>query len=301
MLKKTWINITIISIVTAILTIVININWPWHPQSNLVFADSNAQSNTALQEMIKKLQEEGRQARLNFMIPKQFQAKVIAEVAVKSKQKIVALTFDDGPYQKWTEQILAILKKEKTKATFFWIGGNLKKNPQIGKKVVAQGHAIGNHTWHHWYHRMSPQLAAKEIDDTSKLITQVTGVKTSLFRPPGGFLHNGVVDYAKKKNYLIAMWKADSVDYSRPGVDKVVNRVMKEIQNGGMILMHDGGGDRSQTVKAVPIIINKLKKQGYKFVTVPELLAMADTKQPVSKIVQKPTKKQVKPTTKQGN
>ncbi|HEY9703391.1 MAG TPA: polysaccharide deacetylase family protein, partial [Allocoleopsis sp.] len=299
--KKSWIHTTIIVIVTAILTIVININWPWHSQENLVFADSQAQSNTALQEMIVKLQEQARKDRLNFIIPKQFQAKVIEEVTVKSKEKIVALTFDDGPYLQWTEQILAILKKEKIKATFFWIGKNLKEYPQIGKKVVAQGHAIGNHTWHHWYHRMSPQLAAKEIDDTSKLITQVTGVKTTLFRPPGGFLHNGVADYAKKKNYLIAMWKADSVDYSRPGVDKMVNKVMKEIQNGGMILMHDGGGDRSQTVKAVPIIINKLKKQGYKFVTVPELLAMADTKQTVAKVVQKPPKKQVKPTTKQEN
>jgi peptidoglycan-N-acetylglucosamine deacetylase len=292
-----WIKLISILIIATLTTILI------HSIStgNLILAQADkngkttntnttVQTNAPFRNIIYQLQEQAKNLRLTFAIPKQFQSQVIEGVTVNPKQKVVALTFDDGPYLQWTEQILDILKKEKIKATFFVIGNNLKAYPQIAKKVVAEGHAIGNHTWHHWYHKMSPEVAAKEIENTTKLIYDVTGVKTSLFRPPGGFLNNGVANYAKQKKYLVAMWAADSKDYSRPGVDKMVNNVMKEVRNGGMILMHDGGGDRSQTVKAVPILISKLKKQGYKFVTVGELLTMAEKTPQIATSAKKPAK-----------
>jgi Predicted xylanase/chitin deacetylase len=121
---------------------------------------------------------------------------------------------------------------------------------------------------------MNQQAAAYEIDHTSDLIFQTTGVKTNLFRPPGGIMHNGVAAYARNKKYAIIMWSADSVDYRRPSPSVLLNRVLKESRPGGIVLMHDGGGNRSHTVAALPQIISKLRQQGYRFVTIPELLEL---------------------------
>lgn len=247
----------------------------------------NAQSNQALKNVISELEKQVKQQRLTFAAPKHLQGKTLKDIKISSKNKAIALTFDDGPVPEWTPQILDILKKNNIKATFFMLGRNLQNNPELGKKVVAEGHAVANHTWHHWYHKMDAVTAAKEIDDTTALIYKVTGVKTSIFRPPGGFLNNGVVDYAKKKNYFIAMWSADSIDYNRPAVDKLVKNVLINARPGGMVLMHDAGGDRSSTVKALPIIINNLKKQGYQFVTVPELLEMEENQPGTGAIAKK--------------
>jgi len=213
-----------------------------------------------------------------FSLPKEFQGKTIAETTLSPKQKVIALTFDDGPWPRTTEQVLEILKQNNIKATFFWIGKNLKNSPQIGQLVVDAGHAIGNHTWHHWYHWMDAGTASREIEDTAALIYETTGVKTSLFRPPGGFLTNGPAGYAKQKNYAVMMWSADSRDwfYRLAPAQVLVNIVLREAKPGGIVLMHDGGGDRSKTVKALPQIIDGLKQRGYEFVTVPELLEMKD-------------------------
>ncbi|BAY99113.1 polysaccharide deacetylase [Tolypothrix tenuis PCC 7101] len=209
-----------------------------------------------------------------FEVPKAFQGKVVEQLPVTDKNKVIALTFDDGPAPKYTEQILGILKKENIKATFFCVGEMVHYFPQIVKEEVAAGNAIGNHTWHHWYRKMNPTIAQREIESTATQIYETTGVKTSLFRPPFGILNNGVADYAKKNNYAILMWSDDSQDYRRPPVSRLVNNVIKGAKPGGMILMHDGGGNRSNTVKALPEIIDTLKKRGYSFVTVPELLAI---------------------------
>lgn len=209
-------------------------------------------------------------------VPGKFQQHALKEVPLANKSKLIALTFDDGPWPVSTPQILEILSKEKIRATFFVLGQPLQNYPQIAKQIVAKGHAIGNHTWHHWYHKLDATTSAKEIDATDALIYKTTGIKTHLFRPPGGLLNNGVVDYAKKKKYFVALWSSDSMDYNRPSVPSLVRNVMKNARPGGIVLMHDGGGDRSHTVKALPIIIAQLKKQGYKFVTVPELLEIAD-------------------------
>lgn len=239
----------------------------------------NAQPNDAFQKLIGHLEKQVKEARLTFAVPKQFQGKALEAVKLNTQEKVIALTFDDGPYPEYTPLILDILKKNNIKGTFFWIGQNLKYFPETGKQVVAEGHAIGNHTWHHWYKNMSAAVAAREIEDTAELIYKITGVRTSLFRPPGGYLHNGVADYAKKKNYLVTMWSADSTDYSRPAVERLVNNVMRNAKPGGMVLMHDGGGNRAHTVKALPIIINQLREQGYKFVTVPELFELQEKEQ----------------------
>ncbi|MFB2935179.1 polysaccharide deacetylase family protein [Aerosakkonemataceae cyanobacterium BLCC-F154] len=214
-----------------------------------------------------------------FNPPANFQGKTLKEVHVAAQNKVIALTFDDGPWPKYTQKILEILKKNDIKATFFWIGRNLKAFPEIGLQVVAEGHAIGNHTWNHSYRRMSQTLASHEIEDTAAIIESTTKVRTTLFRPPGGILTNGPAGYALSHKYAVLMWSADSTDYARRiSVNTMVQKVLNSAKPGGMILMHDGGGDRQRTVQALPIIINSLKKQGYKFVTVPELLTMEESK-----------------------
>jgi peptidoglycan/xylan/chitin deacetylase (PgdA/CDA1 family) len=226
--------------------------------------------------MLTIWQKEAQAKGIGSAIPQSFQGVTIEAAKLTQNQKVVALTFDDGPWPETTAQVLDILKKNSIKGTFFVVGQNLKNFPALGQRVVAEGHAIGNHTWHHWYHYMNPQASAYEVDHTTNLIYQTTGVKTQLFRPPGGIMGNGVVAYARNSKYAIIMWSSDSVDYSRPGVPRLINNIFREAKAGGIVLMHDGGGNRSHTVKALPEIINRFRKQGYRFVTVTELLEMQD-------------------------
>lgn len=210
-----------------------------------------------------------------FAAPPQLQGKIVKQVRLGAGQKAIALTFDDGPMPKTTEQVLTILKQNNIKATFFWIGINLKKYPDIGRKVVAEGHAIGNHTWHHWYFPMSPTTAAAEIENTSKLIYDTTGVKTLLFRPPGGFLNNGLARYAISQNYTVTMWSVEPGEFKRRNTAaSYVKNVISHAAPGGIVLLHD---IHPRTVLALPQIIAGLKQRGYQFVTVPELLKMQST------------------------
>ncbi|MEH1781222.1 MAG: polysaccharide deacetylase family protein [Nostoc sp.] len=244
-------------------------------------------ANVGTQQRIEKLkaamltswQQEAQTKGLAYPVPSSFQGAIIESVKLTQNEKVIALTFDDGPWPETTEQVLDILKSNNIKGTFFVVGQNLKNYPELGKQIVAQGHVIANHTWHHWYHFLNPQAAAFEIDRTEDLIYQVTGVKTNLFRPPGGFLHNGLVAYAKGQKYAVVMWSADSTDYKQPAVPKLIDNVIRDSKPGGIVLMHDGGGNRSRTVQALPEIISNFRKQGYRFVTIPELLEIQDTDQ----------------------
>jgi peptidoglycan/xylan/chitin deacetylase (PgdA/CDA1 family) len=248
-------------------------NSPASASSELAAKGLKAQT---LSKLIAQVQQEAKVQLLSFSIPTEFQGKVLEDVPLETKDKAIALTFDDGPSPPYTEEILDILKKNNIKATFFVIGQNLKAYPQLGQKIVAEGHVIANHTWSHSYRQFSPSGAAHEIDATAAMIYKVTGVQPSIFRPPGGFLHNGVADYAKQQKYFVALWSADANDWKRPSPEALANNVLRESRSGGMALMHDGGGERSHTVKALPTIIAELKKRGYRFVTVPELLEMQD-------------------------
>ena len=293
-----WRHRIFMALVTAVCIVVVG--WVWHPrksidQANVAPLASETSSTqqqrkvgldvsgvkTAIGSQVEAFRKEIAQfdqQDVTFSVPKEFEGKTIAETTLPLKQKVIALTFDDGPWPRTTEQVLEILAQNDIKATFFWIGNNLRKFPEIAKLVVGAGHTIGNHTWHHWYRRMDQSTAAREIKDTAELIYKTTGVKTSLFRPPGGFLNNGPADYAKKNNYAVMMWSADSRDwfYRLTPPQVMVNNVLREAQPGGIVLMHDGGGDRSKTVKALPQVIAGLRQRGYKFVTVPELLEMKD-------------------------
>jgi peptidoglycan/xylan/chitin deacetylase (PgdA/CDA1 family) len=227
-------------------------------------------------EMLTSWQQQAQAKGFSTDVPSNFQGIVISEAKLPPEKKVIALTFDDGPWPNTTAKVLDILKKNRIKSTFFVVGQNVKNYPDLTKQIVADGHIIANHTWHHWYHQMNAQAAAYEVANTTDIIYQTTGVRTSLFRPPGGIMNNGVAAYAKNNKYAVIMWSADSMDYSRPAVPRLMNNIFREAKPGGIVLMHDGGGDRSHTVKALPEIISRFRKQGYEFVTVPQLLEMQD-------------------------
>lgn len=229
--------------------------------------------------MLTTWQQEAQAKGIVIDVPSRFQGATIKTATLPPEKKVIALTFDDGPWPKSTAQVLDILKKNDIKGTFFVVGQNVKNYPDLTRQIVAEGHSIANHTWHHWYHHMNAQTAAYEVANTSDIIFKTTGVKTGLFRPPGGIMTNGVVNYARNNKYAVIMWSSDSVDYSRPGVPKLINNIFRSAKPGGIVLMHDGGGDRTRTVQALPEIISKFRKQGYEFVTIPELLEMQDEHQ----------------------
>ena len=214
----------------------------------------------------------------NFSVPKRFQGKVVKNINLKNQQKVIALTFDDGPWNRTTEQILDILKKHNIKATFFVVGQHLNERQEIGKKIVEAGHVIANHTWNHpsKKSKMSPDRIKSEIGRTADLIYRITGRTTNLFRPPGGVLENGLADYAKERKHTVVLWTADSVDWYYRSAQEITKKVLNKASNGGIVLLHDGGGPRGHVVQALPNIIAGLRKQDYEFVTIPELLTIKD-------------------------
>jgi peptidoglycan/xylan/chitin deacetylase (PgdA/CDA1 family) len=208
-----------------------------------------------------------------FAVPTQFQGQVISEATPPAGEKVVALTFDDGPWENTSEQILEILRQNNIKATFYLVGQAIQANPEIAKKIADDGHALGNHTWRHIMDDMDQATAVEELSNNAKLIYQATGTRTYLMRPPGGNMSGSLVEYAKQRGYMVTMWSADSHDYM-VSAPLIIDNVLSQVKPGGIVLMHDGGGDRAPTVEALPQIISSLQRQGYKFVTVPELMEM---------------------------
>lgn len=209
---------------------------------------------------------------LVFAPPAPFRGQIVYQASINNS-KVIALTFDDGPSPD-TLKILEVLQKHQAVATFFCLGKNLREFPEIAKRVVQAGNAIGNHTWHHYYHNVTEKTASDEIDNTGVHIYRSTSAKSFLFRPPGGRLNNGFADYAKKKNYVVVMWSIDPKDFLQPPASAIARSVLSQAKTGAIVLLHDGGGDRQETIKALSAIIPKLKQQGYRFVTVPQLLEM---------------------------
>jgi len=209
------------------------------------------------------------------LIPERYKGKTVHNVSPRNQEKVIALTFDDGPWPE-TPKVLTVLREFNVKATFFILGQNLPLYPDIIKQVVQEGHAVGNHTWTHYYPKMELQKAKAEIENTSAKLQLMTGLKTRLFRPPGGILDNGVADYARSKNYAIIMWSIDTKDFQQPTATVLANRVLNQARPGDIVLMHDGGGNRSKTIEALKIIIPELQKRGYRFVTVSELLSLSE-------------------------
>ncbi|MGB6976646.1 MAG: polysaccharide deacetylase family protein [Gammaproteobacteria bacterium] len=178
----------------------------------------------------------------------------------------VALTFDDGPTEVYTPQILAILKKNNIKATFFMVGMNAKNHPDIVKQVLADGHAINSHSLTHpMLTKLDNARLYKEVHEPQVIIYDIIGKKPLCLRYPYGASNQHVRDVIRKEGVVPVPMGFNSFDYDRPGIEKIVSWVLKNAHSGQVILLHDGFNKREQTVAALPEIIEGIKKKGLGF------------------------------------
>ena len=185
----------------------------------------------------------------------------------KKNRKVVALTFDDGPNPATTNQALDTLSKYGIKATFFVLGKNVSGNEEILKRMKADGHVIGNHSWSHpVLSKLSLDEAKKQITDTEDALTKVLGSSSKLMRPPYGAITD---DIRNSLDLSFIMWDVDSLDWKNKNEASILTEIQREVKNGSIILMHD---IHAETVHALPKVIDYLKGQGYDFVTIPDLL-----------------------------
>lgn len=179
----------------------------------------------------------------------------------------IAITFDDGPSSQCTGRLLDGLKERNVKATFFLIGENAKENPELVKRLDEEGHLIGNHTYHHVeITKVSDEEAKKEILDTNKVITSITGKSVEYMRPPFGLWQRNL---EMEIEVLPVMWTIDPLDWTTENVDEIVNKVVTEAEENDIILLHDC---YDSSVDAALRIIDILQKKGFEFVTVDQLI-----------------------------
>lgn len=187
---------------------------------------------------------------------------------VQTQEKVAALTFDDGPDPLYTGAILDILQAKNIKATFFILGQNARQNPDLLKRVYSEGHEIGNHGYSHSY---IPNKFIDELIRTDELIYQSLNQHTLYYRPPGGIVSKSIIKEVAGKGEILTLWSIDSRDWQNPGPKQIEQNVVKNIFPGSIILLHDGGENREQTIQALSGIIEKLQQQGYRLVTLSEL------------------------------
>ncbi len=186
--------------------------------------------------------------------------------------KVVALTFDDGPDPRFTPKILDILKKENVKATFFMIGSRVDKNPRLARRVANEGHLIGNHTYTHPDLKLDKRdKIIQELKKCQDAIYRVTGQEPHYFRPPKGLFDDTSTAVVRDAGYKIVLWDVCVEHKASPTPEREAKRVLLLVRPGYIILAHDGRLNRKKTVKAIPLIIKGLKEKGYGFVTVDEL------------------------------
>src|SRR6266849_6322003 len=201
-----------------------------------------------------------------------------------AKNKLV-LSFDDGPDRRWTPKVLDILKEKNAPASFFVIGDQANRAPDLLKREYAEGHEIGNHTFTHpKFDEISRTQIKWELNLTQRLIESTLGVKSILFRPPYGIDHQpeyaeevAQLPYPQELGYLIVGQRIDPDDWSLQGgkpipAKEIVDSVLRQANRGNIVLLHDGGGDRSQTLAALPQIIDALRAEGYQFVSASDLI-----------------------------
>ena len=187
-------------------------------------------------------------------------------------RKEIALTFDDGPGP-YTPQVLRVLRHFQVHATFFEVGFMERWFHSSTAKAIQEGHAVGDHTESH------PKMASlrraaqrSQIESQEQWLSRLNLPRSRLFRPPYGSSNATTFSLLKKNRMLMVLWSVDSQDYRQPGTRAIVQRVMTGVKPGAIILMHDAGGARSQTVAALPTIIRRLRRRHYKLVTVPQLM-----------------------------
>lgn len=185
----------------------------------------------------------------------------------------VALTFDDGPNPPFTSQILDVLQRYKVKASFFDVGYLAQRYPDLVRQEMADGHTVGNHTWDHAHlPRLSTSAITKEINDTSDELQKITGTRPTFFRPPYGETDAHTLTVINSIGLTTFIWNDMASDWLLPAPTIISFRVTNVARNGMIILLHDGGGNRTNTVAALPTIIQNLQSRGFRFVTLRQLV-----------------------------
>ena len=185
----------------------------------------------------------------------------------------IAITFDDGPHSQLTPKLLDILKERGVRATFYVVGQNVVEYPQIMKRIAAEGHEIGNHSWNHTaLSKLGADGVRKQIENTSNAVAQITGKRPATMRPPYGAT-NGPLNRRLNEQYglKVIMWSVDPLDWKYRNAARVTDYILQNTRAGSIILVHD---IHPTSVAAMPGTIDALHQKGYKFVTVSELLAM---------------------------
>ncbi|HET9898211.1 MAG TPA: bifunctional polysaccharide deacetylase/glycosyltransferase family 2 protein [Streptosporangiaceae bacterium] len=198
----------------------------------------------------------------------------------RMRRKTVALTFDDGPDPTWTPKILAILRRKQVPATFFLVGAHAASYPSIVRAEIAAGDEVGSHTYTHVNPASAGWRLPLELTLTQNALAGAAGIRTRLLRPPYSSVPGALTEAdwlayrrAAKFGYLVVLTTADTRDWAKPGVRHIVANAMPRGDRGVIIMLHDAGGNRRQTVLALPVIIDRLRARGYRFVTVTDALA----------------------------
>lgn len=193
-----------------------------------------------------------------------------------STKREVALTFDDAPDDRFTPKVLDVLKKEGVKATFFVVGNRAEAHPDIVKRMADEGHVIGNHSYDHAnLPKLTDDKFREQITKTDNVIRRFTGYTPNLIRPPYGNLSEQQIQWLASQHKKIINWNVDSLDWKGLSAEQVETNVLAQVHPGSIILQHSAGGqgeDLTGTINALPGIISKLRADGVKLVTVPELL-----------------------------
>lgn len=195
-------------------------------------------------------------------------ASIVFEPERLRSPKAVALTFDDGPNASYTPRVLDILDRENAPATFFVLGYLVERYPDIVRRTIREGHVVGSHSWNHPHDfaSLTDRKQTRQIEDSVRAI-EAEGETPYLFRPPEGSFDAGVVELARKEGLRTVMWSVDPHDYESSSTPRGLTRyVLSHLKPGAIILFHDGGGDQSATVKALPGIIKGIRARGYDLV-----------------------------------
>ncbi|MED7952915.1 polysaccharide deacetylase family protein [Streptomyces sp. BE303] len=189
---------------------------------------------------------------------------------------MVALTFDDGPDPEFTPQVLDVLRRYDAPAAFFCIGLHVLAHPGVVRRTAAEGHTLGNHSWSHAYlPDLGPIGLREQLGHTSEALAEAAGLDGPVgwLRPPYGGRSPELLDTVADLGLTTVLWDVETNDWALPGPEVIAERVFRQVRPGSVVLMHDGGGDRAQTVAALPTVITGLRERGYRLVGLGELLA----------------------------
>ena len=229
--------------------------------------EQSSPQHEVIQEEIKNVEEVTAQKE-----EQEEQEQITEQKELDPSGKYVAFTFDDGPHPKVTPRILQTLRNYNIKATFFMLGNQVEKYPDLAKQVADYGHEIGNHTYSHPnLKKLTTEEMMEEIHRTNEIITLTTGIKPTSFRPPYGIYTDEVLHYTKQNGYSTILWSVDSLDWKSRNASAINHTVTQHTTNGSIILMHD---IHAATADALPQLIQTLQAKGYQFITVSTFLSI---------------------------